>query len=125
MHFMLKHCICFLFSGLTFWKYPRQKFYAVLHKDVKDSTPSSSCQSPIFIDVDDDFEPQSKRERKEDKLETLISEVGSIKETLTDMFSLTENSCIPVGLKCILHDTFKCTTCHRVPIRPPAVIMQS
>ena len=41
---------------------------------------------------------------------------------MVDMMSLTADTNLPMGLKRILRDTFKCQICHTVPIRPPVII---
>ena len=58
-------------------------------------------------------------ERKEEKLDVILSEVGGIKEALGEMMTLSADSSIPMGLKHILRETFKCRVCHTVPIQPP------
>ena len=55
-------------------------------------------------------------------MQILLSEVGNIKDSLLDMFSLTENSHIPLGLKRVIRDTFQCTICRQVPIHPPVIV---
>ena len=50
-------------------------------------------------------EPWSKKP-KEDKLETLIHEVGCIKERFFDILSLNESSRVPIGLMRVIRDTF-------------------
>ena len=109
--------------GLAFWKCPRRKLYAVPASDV---TGSICKKRPIVLDSDDDdFEQSSsskKRSRTERKLEMLLDDVGTVKEALTDIMSLTRDSRMPLGLKQILRDNFQCFICHVVPIRPPVII---
>ena len=62
------------------------------------------------------------RARTEEKLDALMREVENIKDSMKDIVSLTKNTPVPVALKRILRDTFKCTICHSVPIRPPVII---
>ena len=52
----------------------------------------------------------------------LLKEVGSIKNDLNEIVSFTKESKIPLGLKRILRDTFKCSICHSVPIKPPVIV---
>ena len=61
----------------------------------------------------------NKRGRQE-KLDLLLNEVGSIRESLNDMMTLTEDARVPMGLKRILRDTFKCRICHSV--KPPVIV---
>lgn len=107
-------------AGLTFWKCPRRKIYGILRNEIKDDTPRK--RSSRVFDSDDDFEPCSRKQKTDDKLEILLSDVGSIKDSLTDIFSLDENSHIPLGLKRVIRDTFKCAICHHVPIHPPIIV---
>ncbi len=71
---------------------------------------------------EEDFEPKGKKGRKEDRLDTILSEVGGIKDMLGQMMTLTSDSNIPMGLKRILRETFKCRICHTVPIKPPVIV---
>lgn len=108
-------------QGLAFWKCPRRKLYAVTKKDIQNGTPLSSSKRPILLDSDDeDFEPMKKKSRQ--KLDLLLNEVENIRETLDDMMTLTEDTRVPMGLKRILRDTFKCHICHSVPIKPPVIV---
>ena len=110
-------------TGMGFWKCPRRKVYAVSNKDLTDSTPHSSWKRPIMVDSDDDnFEPRSKKARKEDKLDMVLDEVQGVKASLVEMMALTQDSKVPMGLKRIIRDTFKCRICHTVPIKPPVIV---
>ena len=111
----------FHYAGLAFWKCPRRKLYSVPYKDTEDIPSSSKWQRTICIDSDDDdFEPRSKK-RKEDRLDMILGEISSIKNSLADIFSVNENSRIPLGLKRSIRDTFMCAICHSTPIRPPVI----
>ena len=105
---------------MSFWKSPRRKLYAVLSNN-GDDTSLLSKRSRQVGDSDDDFEICTKKP-KDDKLETILHNVESIKESLSDIFSLSENSCVPLGLKRVIRDTFQCTICRQVPIHPPVII---
>ena len=61
--------------------------YAVSQKDIRDSTPISSWKWSLILDSDEDFEPRSKKERKEEKLDMILSEVGGIKEALGEVLT--------------------------------------
>ena len=52
----------------------------------------------------------------------ILNEVGGIKEALGEMMTLSADSSIPMGLKRILRETFKCHICHNVPINPPVIV---
>ena len=62
------------------------------------------------------------KKKSRQKLDLLLNEVGNIRETLDDMMTLTEDTRVPMGLKRILRDTFKCHICHSVPIKPPVIV---
>jgi len=71
-------------------------------------------------DDDETWEPP--KPKKMCTLNSLVDEVRSVKETVLDMMSLTSNTTLPLGLKRLFRDTFKCHVCHSVPIRPPVII---
>jgi len=58
----------------------------------------------------------------ENRLGELIDDIASIKEILTEMMTLTAESKLPMGLKRMLQDTFKCHICYSVPAKPPLII---
>ena len=47
--------------------------------------------------------------------------MASVKETVSDVMSLTNEAAMPLGLKRVINDTFKCQICHSVPIKPPVI----
>ena len=96
--------------------------YAVSQKDIRYSTPISGWKCSLIDSDEEDFEPRSKKERKEEKLDMILNEVGGIKEALGEMMTLSADSSIPMGLKRILRETFKCHICHTVPINPPVIV---
>lgn len=92
---------------------------------------SRSSRSTSFIDVpdfsDDDLdrdEPSKKRSRRCDDrmLQRLSDEVASIRDIMADVISLTADTNLPIGLRRLLRDTFKCQICHAVPARPPVIV---
>ena len=40
------------------------------------------------------------------------------------MMTLSADNSIPMGLKRILRETFKCRVCHTVPINPPVIVIK-
>ena len=63
------------------------------------------------------------RKSKLDKMvEAMGCDVSAIRETVTDMMSLAANCNLPLGLKRIVRDTFKCYICHSVPVKPPIIV---
>ena len=45
-----------------------------------------------------------------------------IRETVTDMMTLTANCNLPLGLQRIVRDTFKRYICHSVAVKPPIIV---
>ena len=56
----------------------------------------------IGYESDEDFEPRSKKERNDDKLDLLHSEVANIKDSVNEMMTLSADSQLPLGLKRII-----------------------
>ena len=125
---------CIMYTiGISFWKCPRRKLYAVTFTDIQECSrgPYRSTKSSSFIDIsdssDDDLnndEPSKKKRRCDDSkmLQRLNDEVASIRDIMVDMMSLTADTNLPIGLRRILRDTFKCQICHSVPITPPVIV---
>jgi len=61
--------------------------------------------------------------RKEKSLfDELSEDVTFIKDTLMGKMTLNAESKLPMGLKRILRDAFKCQICHSIPAKPPLII---
>ncbi len=99
----------YTFIGLYFWKSPRRKLYAVLKTDLSESCASSSIIQ--LSDSDDaDFMPRKKK-KKENKMDIIISDISDIKRSISEVMSLSSSSSIPIALRRITRDTFKCSIC--------------
>ena len=72
----------------------------------------------VRSDSDYDFQPH----RKDSKLDLLITEFGSLKDSMTSMMELNEDSRVSLGLKVALQGAFKCKICLATPIKPPVII---
>ena len=108
--------------------------YAVTISDIQECNHglNQRTKSTSFVDTsdsseDDDLynnEPSKKKRRIDNNkmLHRLNDEVASIREIMVDMMSLAADTNLPMGLKRMLQDTFKCQICHTVPIRPPVII---
>ena len=94
----------------------------LLARRTSDTALPSGWKRLLMDSDEEDFEPRSKKERKEEKLNMILNEVGGIKEALGEMMTLSADSSIPMGLKRILRETFKCHICHTVPINPPVIV---
>ncbi|XP_065908512.1 uncharacterized protein [Dysidea avara] len=122
---------CVATQSLAFWRSPRRKLYAVSHSDFQEmlscpsrsSTSSFTHHSDSSDDDDDKFSPpKGKKGRYEKLLKSLKDEVISVKETVSDAMSLTPESVLPLGLRRIIRDTFKCQICHTIPVQPPVIV---
>ena len=71
---------------------------------------------------DDSIPSKKKRKHDDGTLQRLTDEVASIKDIITDIMSLTNDTNIPLGLRRVLRDTFKCQICHGVPVKPPVIV---
>ena len=116
--------------GLSFWKSPRSKLYAITHSDIQLTTSSQNRCPPsrsTFCDSSDDEDsecllPKAKYGRFERILQSLSDEVTAMKETVTEVISLTSNAVMPMGLKRVEKEAFKCQICHLVPVQPPVIV---
>ena len=59
---------------------------------------------------------------KKPKLDKMVETIGDDVSVIRDMMTLTANCNLPLGLKRIVHDTFKCYICHSVPIKPLIIV---
>ena len=86
-------------------------------------TSSVTIGTADSSDNDDDAwePPKSKKICASRTLNSLVDEVRSVKETVLDMMSLGSSTTLPLGLKRLFRDTFKCHICQSVP-RPPVII---
>ena len=83
----------------------------------------SSFVDPDSSDNDIDGEAAHKKRKVAEKgFEELSEDVRFIKDTLMDMMTLNAESKLPMGLKRMLRDTFKCHICHSIPAKPPLII---
>ena len=49
-------------------------------------------------------------------------DISEIKDQIAEIMSLSSDMKIPLALKRIIRDTFKCTICLAVPIKPPVIV---
>ena len=113
--------------GVLFWKHPRRKLYAVVQKELHHGGKRSFCTIDVSDDESDTASSMSiltrnKKSKINKMVETIGDDVSVIRETVTDMMTLTANCNLPLGLKRIVRDTFKCYICHSVPVKPPIIV---
>ena len=82
-----------------------------MHKDIKER--SSSKLQILFYSDKEELEPKSK---KKDKLDVILNNVSYIKDTLACIISLAESRKLPLGIKHLIKNAFKCIICPYVPI---------
>ena len=78
----------------------------------------------ISSDSDDELvTPLVRRKRSAEaaKLAVISNDVKQVKESVSKIFKLTTNMAIPLGLRQLLHDTFKCSICQSTPMVPPVI----
>ncbi len=125
---------CF-YTGLDFWKCPRRKLYAVASKGKKRKSTivvSSSDDDSDFIRKISPLHTKSflrlvfagnkQKRKKNNTLQDIMTDLTSMKDLLQNVLSLSEGAKIPISLKKLFTDTFKCTICASVPIKPPVII---
>jgi len=124
--FIVIECI-FTCIGLTFWKCPRRKLFAVTVSDIEECNLGHN-RSRDDSDVSDDelAEPfeRTGRTRYDKMLHQLNDEVASVRGTI--MTSLTKalarDATLPMGFKRIIKDTFKYQICHSTPMVLPVIV---
>jgi len=121
-----------VYVGLTFWKSPRRKLYAVAYDDIRGLmscpsrsfplTPSRELHQTDSSDEDEDLlPPKEKKRRNEKMLQSIKDELVSLKDTVVDVMSLTPESFLPLGLRRVIRDTFKCQICQSTA-NPPIIV---
>ena len=93
--------------------------------DLKESRtrPSASIISIPSSDSEEEFTPLTRRKRtaEEAKLFILSNDIREMKESMSKVFRLTSSMLIPLGLRSLLYDTFKCSICQSTPMTPPII----
>lgn len=113
------------FIGLKFWKAPNRKVFAVQEEElVRESTalPSTSSgrkrrrvdYSPSELCVDEALVPLT------EKVDTLVSDIDTIKGQLQQVFKVTKCTEVPLSLKQSIHSTFQCKICRSI-MTPPVI----
>ena len=119
--------IYFSATGLSFWKCPRRKVYAV---PLKNGEPLPRKRVLLDSDSDDDFiAPKMKKGRQmpsytESMLESIQNDIADMKGSIADITTLSSKTKCPMALYRILRDTFQCKICRSVPMKPPVILMK-
>ncbi len=113
---MLTLTLLIFFIGVSFWKTPSRKIYAIpLNNESADS--------------DDDFLPPVPKKGKRKLVEkdvinkTLLNSISSIQSTVDEIMSVTKDSKLPLGMKKAMSDCFKCSICTGAT-KPPVIVMK-
>ena len=86
-------------------------------------TDDTSSKQIILSDTDDDdFQPKKKRLRADDALTSMQQDISEIKDNIVEIMSLSISSHIPIALRHIIRDSFRCKICLCVPMKPPVIV---
>lgn len=85
------------------------------HAPNVDDTSSSSDDNDDYTGV------KRRRTSSSMKLSFIFSELKEIKEAMDKLVTVTPSMNIPLGLRSILYDTFKCSICQSTPMQPPII----
>ena len=94
---------------------------------MKDSKRRSTAKDVFHVsssDSDDDLvKPliRSKLTAEAAKLAVMSTDIKEMKESVLKIFRLTNGMSIPLGLRQLLYDTFKCSICQSTPMVPPVI----
>ena len=95
--------------------------------ELKETKKRSSTTNIIDIsssDSDSEIIPLVKRKRTSMdsiKLQRIQDDIKEIKVELSKVFLLTSTMQVPIGLRRLLYDTFRCGICRSTPMKPPII----
>jgi hypothetical protein len=78
--------------------------------------------SPCFYSVLVDVRSVKRIHAIEDSIEDMKSSIEGMKSSIEDIFAISKDSKIPYGLLQVIKETFKCSICHCIPIKPPLIV---
>jgi hypothetical protein len=58
------------------------------------------------------------------KLSNISSEFREVKVSINKIFTITNNMSVPIGLRNVLYDTFKCSICQSTPMVPQIILAE-
>ena len=94
-----------------------RKFYAVPEDDLMAPVQKKLRRtSPKTIDLTDNGSCSC-----DGVLEGVKSELEEVNSKIDQISNLTKDSPVPIGLKKLLKDAFKCKICHITPMVPPVI----
>ena len=65
--------------------------------------------------------PKRTKQHCHEELGKVADDVLEVKSMLSRVLTVTENTKMPLSLQALFRDTFKCTICTGVPIKPPVI----
>lgn len=101
-----------------------RKLYAVKDSNVKGKKRMSNAINISSSSSDEEFVAPSVKIRRTAeyvKLSNISSELREVKDSIDKIFEVTSNMRVPIGLKSVLYDTFKCSICQSTPMVPPVI----
>ena len=113
----------FVHAGLKFWKVNSRKFFAVQEEDLLAPVRKKACRN-----VDSRVEAIDLTTSGlgcncncKEALEDVLQEVMELQRRMTKLFELTKSSKVPLGLRELMNDAFKCKICRDIVRRPVIV----
>ena len=102
--------------GIEFWKVGSRKIYAVLDKLIIRSKAADTSTSSSSSESDIPKQPRTKKT----SYDNIGKDIKSIKSSLSSLFAVQKTLKIPIALRQVLLDNFRCTICQDT-ITPPAI----
>ena len=103
---------------MKFWKVNSRKFFAVTEEDLLAPRTKRRRSSATGTDADDS---RAEACNCDESLDGMTKELIELKAKVSQIFELTKESKVPLGLRRLLADAFKCKICRDL-IRPPVMV---
>ena len=109
--------------GIQFWKVGSRKIFAVRESDLRPNRPRKNTISLDSDSSDDMFLPLSKRGKcvsgkQLSESDQLLTEMQGLRKEIGQLFEVNKGLPIPIGLKRIICDTFRCCICQCTMVPP-------
>jgi len=127
-------------AGAKFWRQSRRKVFAISASDLKGKGTKRKKHADTLLSESESEEEEPDRKRKrhsgdggpdrEIRVLRGIAEIKSdvsnsfeeVKETLQHMLKFNAAMRVPLWLYRLIGDTFMCTICRSIPIKPPVIM---
>ena len=80
--------------------------------------------SPVILDDSDEDLAPKKRSKFTSDLEDMKEDIADIAAVVRDIKELDKTSAVPLAMKKLITDAFKCKLCLQAPMRPPPYLHQ-